>query len=66
MLAYYLDRSSPLLVNFGSRGVTAEAYVRAGGRPTGPGGPATAARIGGHWQLGAAASRKAYILGFAS
>ena len=60
MLAYYPDRSSPLLVNLGWQGVTgAAAYVRAGGRPTGPDGRATAARVGGHWQLEAAASRKA-------
>jgi len=34
MMACYPDRSSPFLVNFGSRGVTgAAAYVRVGGRP---------------------------------
>jgi len=45
-------------VNFGSRGVTgAAAHVRAEGRSTGPGGPAPAERVGGHWQL--AAARKA-------
>jgi len=55
-LLFFFVRSSPLLVNFGSLGVTgAAAYVRAGGRPTGPGGPATAARVGGHSELGAAA-----------
>jgi len=58
--AYYPDRSSLLLLNFGSRSVTgAAAYVRAGGRTTGPGIPGTAARVGGHWEFGAAASRKA-------
>jgi len=56
--------SSPLLMNFGSRGVTeAAAYVvrtrRADSHPTGPDGRAHAARVSGHWELGAAASRKA-------
>jgi len=64
MLAYYLDRSSPLLLNIGSRGVTgAAAYVvtthRAGSGAAAHGRPAPLARVGGHWELGAAASRKA-------
>ena len=51
---------SPLLVNFGSRGVAgAAAYVRAGGRATARECLPTAARVGGHKESGAAALLKA-------
>jgi len=73
VLANYLDRSSPLLVNFGSRGVTGAAALRRSvptgtvgrGAPSGPVnstgryGQASAATVGGHWQLGAVALFKA-------
>jgi len=56
VLAYYPDRSSPLLVKFGSRRFTGAAllswmYAAAGGRPTGPAILAPAARVDGHWEL---------------
>jgi len=60
MMAYYPDRSSPFLVNFGSRGVTgAAAYVRVGGRATAREFLPTAATVGGHWESGAVALLKA-------
>ena len=59
-MAYYPDRSSPFLVNFGSRGVTgAAAYVRAGGRAMAQEFLATAVTVGGHRESGAAALLKA-------
>ena len=59
-MAYYPDRSSPFLVNFGSWGVTgAAAYVRAGGRAMAREFLATAASVGGHLESGAAALLKA-------
>ena len=56
---YYTNRSSPILVNFGSRGVTAAALLpgythqRTGAMQRLP------ARLGGQSELGAAASTKA-------
>jgi len=49
-------------VNVDSRGVTGRRYIvrtrRAEGRPMGPDGRAPAAKLGRHWELVAAASRK--------
>jgi len=60
MMAYYPDRSSPFLVNFGLRGVTgAAAYVRVGGRAMAREFLPTAATVGGHWESVAAALLKA-------
>jgi len=54
MMAYYPDRSSPFLVNFGSRGVTGTAaYVWVGGRAMAREFLPTAATVGGHWESGA-------------
>ena len=60
MMAYYPDRSSPFLANFGSRGVTGAAvYVPVGCRTMAQEFLPTAATVGGHWESGAAALLKA-------